>query len=579
MERIDSYRPGKRFWNGLSYAGLMTLLFFAPFERLTPIISIPGQKVTNVEMLLFLALVSWAAGCWMGGRVPRLKTGLTLPAACLLGVMALSALLASGYQSEALRFTARFGAGFLAHLLVVNAITSWRRQLGLAMVCAGAGTCVSLVGILDSLRVAPVLEWLRAYRPTEAWVGAQMRISSTLQYPTITSMYLEIVFGLALGLLLAAVQKRNWSWVLPIFAALSLMGGCIILTLTRAGLVCLAAALFLAASSWLFRRGADRGFWALVVLALVIAALLGGTLWSNSEYWLRLTTRNQLDWYRAEYDVPALLRFEPGQLRKVRVTITNTGRATWHPGGPTPFRLAYHWLADKEQVVIDYEGLRTDLPASVASGRSLSLQARVKAPSRPGRYRLAWDLLQERRFWFSVENSPSALTRVEVNGTASKEAPPETFPIPHPRLIPDRATLWRAAARMLWTRPLLGVGPDNFRLLYQDSLDLPLGDRRYHTHNLYVEFFVCTGLIGGVVFIWLLWRVVANLLGQWKESPGERLPQLIGVSTAVLVVFVHGFFDYFLEFTPTYLMIWTTFGLAVSRPGAGQEQEKHADRV
>ena len=46
-------------------------------------------------------------------------------------------------------------------------------------------------------------------------------------------------------------------------------------------------------------------------------------------------------------------------------------------------------------------------------------------------------------------------------------------------------------------------------------------------------------------------------------------PNSLGVIAATLAILAHGFLDYFLEFTPTYLMIWSTLGLvsAVLRLG------------
>ena len=38
----------------------------------------------------------------------------------------------------------------------------------------------------------------------------------------------------------------------------------------------------------------------------------------------------------------------------------------------------------------------------------------------------------------------------------------------------------------------------------------------------------------------------------------------VGAMAAAAAILVHGLFDYFLGFTPTNLMIWTTFGLIVA---------------
>lgn len=348
----------------------------------------------------------------------------------------------------------------------------------------------------------------------------------------------------------------------------------IILTLSRSGLIVMAAMVAVVAGLWLLRRGIDRSFWVVVALAGVLAGLLGYRLLSDSMLWLRLTTENDESWYGAQYQVPASLELETGHVHRIDVTLTNTGRATWRPDGDAPFRLAYHWLEQDNSEVLIFEGLRTELPHPVRPGESITLNARVKAPREPGRYRLAWDVVQEDRLWFSTENSPSAYTLVTVRGAplSQPESQPAPIPVPQPNLTLDRRTLWQLAGQMLVTRPLLGVGPDNFRLLYGKYAGLKRWDQGLHTNNMYIEFFVDAGLIGGVLFLWLLWRVLVTLRGAWQSLAATTagaanlawLPVLLGIVAAVTAFLLHGFVDYFFEFTSTYLMIWMTLGLVTA---------------
>ncbi|MCX6033350.1 MAG: discoidin domain-containing protein [Chloroflexi bacterium] len=84
----------------------------------------------------------------------------------------------------------------------------------------------------------------------------------------------------------------------------------------------------------------------------------------------------------------------------VPVTLKNTGRKTWLAGGDKPIRLSYHWADAADKIVI-FEGERTDLPADVARGGEVTLQAKVKAPAAPGAYVLQWDPVEEHVTWFS----------------------------------------------------------------------------------------------------------------------------------------------------------------------------------
>ena len=67
-------------------------------------------------------------------------------------------------------------------------------------------------------------------------------------------------------------------------------------------------------------------------------------------------------------------------------------------------------------------------------------------------------------------------------------------------------TLWQAAGRMLMAHPVLGVGPDNFRLLYGGYAGIANPDPRVHTNNMYLEALIGGGLVAGAAFAWLCWR-------------------------------------------------------------------------
>ena len=161
------------------------------------------------------------------------------------------------------------------------------------------------------------------------------------------------------------------------------------------------------------------------------------------------------------------MKLSPGELQQVPITVTNIGRVTWIPGGEGefPFHLSYHWLHPEEKKVLVFEGLRTPFPREVRPGEKVQVQAQVLAPPRPGRYRLAWDVVLEGLLWFSTEEPLEDYSEVLVEGS-SVEGELRVIAVPEPRFHLDRFTLWWAAGQMLLSHPLLGVGPDNFRLLY-----------------------------------------------------------------------------------------------------------------
>jgi hypothetical protein len=95
--------------------------------------------------------------------------------------------------------------------------------------------------------------------------------------------------------------------------------------------------------------------------------------------------------------------FRAGVLHRVPVEIENAGVAAWRD-----VKLSYHWLDPLGNPVL-WDGLRTELPVVDPGGR-VEAAAEVRAPMPPGRYRLAFDLVLEYRYWLGeIGNTPLEL--------------------------------------------------------------------------------------------------------------------------------------------------------------------------
>jgi O-antigen ligase len=128
-------------------------------------------------------------------------------------------------------------------------------------------------------------------------------------------------------------------------------------------------------------------------------------------------------------------------------------------------------------------------------------------------------------------------------------------PAPRPRL-------WRAALVLWRERPLLGVGPDNFRRRYEDVIGpapngQPYNDTRIHANNLYLETLADLGLAGIAALAWL----AIGLLHALRDSAAAGHFASLGSGAAAAAFFVHGGIDYFLEFTPLFGLFWLLLGL------------------
>jgi len=109
-----------------------------------------------------------------------------------------------------------------------------------------------------------------------------------------------------------------------------------------------------------------------------------------------------------------------GAVGLAHVELENAGAVAWRDG----IRLAYHWLDDRDNPIV-WDGERTAVP-ELAPGERARVEARVRAPIPPGRYRFSLDLVVEHRAWFSELGSRPVSAEVEVlprAGTTQAELP------------------------------------------------------------------------------------------------------------------------------------------------------------
>jgi hypothetical protein len=96
-----------------------------------------------------------------------------------------------------------------------------------------------------------------------------------------------------------------------------------------------------------------------------------------------------------------------------RVALENAGSATWRTTESGGVRAAYHWLDPLGNPIV-WDGTRTALPRDVQPGETVELDLEVTAPRPPGAYRLAFDLVEEHRFWFAEVGATPLEVDVDV---------------------------------------------------------------------------------------------------------------------------------------------------------------------
>ena len=109
-----------------------------------------------------------------------------------------------------------------------------------------------------------------------------------------------------------------------------------------------------------------------------------------------------------------VLRGAPREEVGLEVRLRNTGDTLWlHEELPAGgyVRLGGHLLSERGEPV-DWDFFRAWLPASVAPGKTVSVQARVRLPESAGRHLLHLDLVDEGIAWF--EQFGSSVAEVEL---------------------------------------------------------------------------------------------------------------------------------------------------------------------
>ena len=555
----------------LAFAAICVLVIATPFETRHAVIALPYQQLTLSELVWLVAAAAWVASQLARRKMPAWRTPVTTSWLGWMAVMTVAALAADAERANAIKTSGRLLVLGLTGLMVATSVTTVRRMALVLVAAALAGFVVACFAILEAWGVPAVVAGLGAFRDGVRVVGGQVRASSTLQYPTITAMYLELVFCGALGVLLWLCERRQWRSATAVFAGLLVLIAGLSLTLTRAAMLAAMSGVLLAGWLRYRQRGLDRGF-ALVAACAAGLAIAPVMLGSSELARARWTTDNRQGWYRASFEAPSEVTGHPGELMTVPVAVVNQGKVTWSPNADPPFHISYHWVDATTTRVVAFDGARTPLPTAVAPGARLLLPANVRFPQTPGSYRIAWDVVQEGRLWFIAEpGTATTFTGASVIGIQSHSPPSERTPprrwpevLPAAAIIPGRLALWHVALQMAADHPWLGVGPDNFRLRYGSYLPEADADTKVHSNNVYLEVLTGGGVFAATAFLWFLWRVIEMVRAQRRRLLGPALAVYTGVAAAGLAYLAHGLLDSFLTFTPTAFASAVILGLTIA---------------
>ena len=147
------------------------------------------------------------------------------------------------------------------------------------------------------------------------------------------------------------------------------------------------------------------------------------------------------------HDTPG--NMEPGATADVRLSVRNSGALTWQTGGQQSVVMGYRWLTPDNQPVQGWQDIRSPLPKQVGFADTLTMTARLNAPTIPGHYALIWDLYLEGQGWFSDQGSQPLRVDIVVGRNLDDKKAPTSQVLPLP--------VWSANTEL----PIRWAGEDN----------------------------------------------------------------------------------------------------------------------
>lgn len=126
----------------------------------------------------------------------------------------------------------------------------------------------------------------------------------------------------------------------------------------------------------------------------------------------------------------------------------------------------------------------------------------------------------------------------------------------------SRMALWKAAVRMWKQNPLLGVGPDNFRMLYYEYLDqvdddLSINKGIHRAHNLALNVLAEQGLVGLAALLFLLGAVLRNVWRGLKLQGATK--ETLGLAGAFGAFLIGNLFDTIFYYHIYMILVMTIF--------------------
>ncbi len=127
-----------------------------------------------------------------------------------------------------------------------------------------------------------------------------------------------------------------------------------------------------------------------------------------------------------------------------------------------------------------------------------------------------------------------------------------------------RLEVWTVAEKLIEEHPFLGVGPGRFEDEYATRATQILGHAPYekqmlHPHNIFLMFWLSSGIIGLMAFLWLIFMLF-TIVFSIDEHDGRKRIAII-CATMLLAILVHGLVDTPIWKNDLALQFWMLAGI------------------
>lgn len=172
---------------------------------------------------------------------------------------------------------------------------------------------------------------------------------------------------------------------------------------------------------------------------------------------------------------------------------------------------------------------------------------------------------------------------LRLPGVARRVAQELNLSDPRNSLFP-RFQLWGVTMRMLAHRPIFGSGLADFASAINPYRN-GYAEQQIYPHNILLNFWTETGILGVVAFGWLMVQAFISTLAGWIHGSRGWRPYQLGVLLFLVAVLAHGLVDVPFFKNDLSLQFWVFLGLAAAATrwdgalplaGAGRSEPRRA---